>query len=61
MDLKNLNRETQLNQKIIEEIINLYKSGKLDEAESEAQNLLKQFPDDITCLNVFGVILDKLK
>ena len=50
---------TQPTQEQLKILIDLYKSGKLDEAESEAQNLLKQFPDDITCLNVLGVILDR--
>ena len=39
-------------------LIELYQSGKLDEAESQAHALLKQFPDNLTCLNILGVVLD---
>ena len=39
-------------------LIQLYQSNKLEEAEAEAQKLLKQFPEDLTCLNILGVILD---
>ena len=46
-------------QEQLKKLIELYQSEKLDEAETEAQNLLKQFPDDVTCLNVLGVILDR--
>ena len=42
----------------IKELIDLYQSRKLDEAEIQAQNLLKQFPDNLTLLNILGVILD---
>ena len=48
---------TQPTQEQLKKLIDLYQSGKLDEAESESQNLLKQFPEDITCLNILGVIL----
>ena len=44
MNLKNLNRETQLNQNIIEEIINLYKSGRLEDAKSKIEDFIKEFP-----------------
>ena len=50
---------TQPTQEQLKKLIDLYQSGKLDEAESESQNLLKQFPEDITCLNILGVILDR--
>ncbi len=50
---------TQPTQEQLKILIDLYQSGKLDEAESEAQKLLKQFPEDITCLNVLGVVLDR--
>ena len=49
---------TQPTQEQLKELIKLHQSGKLDEAETEAQNLLKQFPDDLTCLNILGVVLD---
>ena len=39
-------------------MIELYQSNKLEDAEVEAQNLLQQFPEDLTCLNILGVILD---
>ena len=48
----------QPTQEQLKELIELYQSGKLDEAENVAQNLLKQFPDDLTCLNILGVITD---
>jgi tetratricopeptide (TPR) repeat protein len=48
----------QPTQEQLKELIELYQSGKLDKAEIEAQNLLKQFPDDLTCLNILGVVLD---
>ena len=35
----------QPTQEQLKELIELYQSGKLDKAEIEAQNLLKQFPD----------------
>ena len=50
---------TQPTQEQLKILIDLYQSGKLDEAQAEAQKLLKQFPEDITCLNVLGVILDR--
>ena len=49
----------QPTQEQLKKLIDLYQSEKLDEAETEVQNLLKQFPDDVTCLNVLGVILDR--
>ena len=49
---------TQPTQEQLKELVNLYQSGKLDEAETTAQNLLKEFPNDLTCLNVLGVVLD---
>lgn len=49
----------QPTQEQLNELVNLYQSGNLDKAEATAQNLLKQFPKDITCLNVLGVVLDR--
>ena len=49
---------TQPTQEQLKELVNLYQSGKLDEAETTAQNLLKEFPNDLTCLNILGVVLD---
>ncbi|PPR35251.1 MAG: TPR repeat-containing protein YrrB [Alphaproteobacteria bacterium MarineAlpha6_Bin4] len=49
---------TQPTQEQLQELIKLYESRNLDEAEVEVKNLLKQFPDNITCLNIYGVILD---
>ena len=48
----------QPTQEQLKELIELYQSRKLDKAEIETQNLLKQFPDDLTCLNILGVVLD---
>ena len=50
---------TQPTQEQLKILIDLYQSGKLDEAEGKVQNLLKQFPENTTCLNVLGVILDR--
>jgi len=50
---------TQPTQEQLKELIELYQSGKLDEAEIEVQKLLKQFPNDLTCLNILGVITDR--
>ena len=41
---------TQPTQEQLQELIKLYESRNLDEAEVEVKNLLKQFPDNITCL-----------
>ena len=49
----------QPTQEQLNELVKLYQSGKLDETETTVQNLLKQFPNDITCLNVLGVVLDR--
>jgi len=46
-------------QEQLKELIELYQSGKLDECENEAQKLLKQFPNNLTCLNILGVITDR--
>ena len=50
---------TQPTQDQLKILIDIYKSGKLDETETEAQKLLTQFPDDLTCLNILGVVLDR--
>ena len=39
-------------------LIELYQSGKLEDAELEAKKLLSEFPDDLTCLNILGVVID---
>ena len=49
----------QPTQEQLNELIKLYQSRKFDEAETEVQNLLKHFPEDITCLNVLGDVLDR--
>ena len=41
MDQKN---ETQPDQQTIEEILNLYKSGKLNIAKKKIENYIKKFP-----------------
>ena len=48
----------QPTQEQLKNLIELYQSNKLDEAETEAQNLLQQFPEDLTCLNILGIVLD---
>ena len=57
MSLKNLTKETQPNQKIIEELINLYKSGKLDDAKTKTENYLKNFPKAFALYNVLGAVI----
>ena len=57
MNLKNLNRETQLNQNIIEEIINLYKSGKLVDQKSKIENCIKKFPKSFVLFNILKSFL----
>ena len=47
-----------LSQDQTNELIQLYQSGKLDEAETMGRNLLKEYPEDIVCLNILGVVLD---
>jgi predicted O-linked N-acetylglucosamine transferase (SPINDLY family) len=40
----------------IEEIINLYRSGKLDDAKSKIENYIKEFPKAFALYNVLGAI-----
>ena len=48
--------------KKIEELINLYKSGKLDIAEKEAAEQIKNGSNNYILFNIFGAILtDKKK
>ena len=39
----------------IEEIINLYRSGKLDDAKSKIENCIKESPKAFALYNVLGV------
>ena len=42
----------------IKTLIELYQSGNLDEAEAKANELLKDSPNEVTILNILGVIQD---
>ena len=51
MDQKN---ETQPDQQTIEEILNLYKSGKLNKAKKKIENCIKKFPKSFVLFNILG-------
>ena len=53
MDQKN---ETQPDQQTIEEILNLYKSGKLNKAKKKIENCIKKFPKSFVLFNILGAI-----
>ena len=55
MNLKN--KEDQLDQEIIENLINLYKAGKLDETKKKIENFIKKFPKNFILHNLLGAIL----
>ena len=42
MNIKKLNKETQPNQKIIEDLINLHTTGKLDDAKKKILSYIKK-------------------
>ena len=46
------------NQDAINKLVELYQSGNLEEAETKAKELLNQFPDEITVLNILAEIQD---
>ena len=46
------------NQDAINKLVELYQSGNLEEAETKANELLNQFPDEITVLNILAEIQD---
>ena len=51
MDKKN---ETQPDQQTIEEILNLYKSGKLNKAKKKIENCIKKFQKSFVLFNILG-------
>ena len=57
MDTKKLNSETQPNQKIIENLIDLRSRGKLDEAKKNTLDYIKKFPKAFSLYNILGAVL----
>ena len=51
----------EVKSKQVEELINLYSSGNLDDAEYWARKLIKFYPDAFILFNVLGAILNSLK
>jgi len=54
---KKLNKEIQPSQKIIENLINLHTSGKLDDAKKKIVSYIKKFPKAFALYNILGAIL----
>ena len=52
-----LNKENQLSQKIIKNLINLHTLGKLDDAKKKTVSYIKKFPKAFTLYNILGAIL----
>jgi predicted O-linked N-acetylglucosamine transferase (SPINDLY family) len=57
MNIKKLNKETQPRQKIIEDLINLHATGKLDDAKKKILSYIKKFPKAFTLFNILGAVL----
>jgi predicted Zn-dependent protease len=53
MDQKN---ETQPDQQTIDEILNLFKSGKLNNAKIKIENCIKKFPKSFVLFNILGAV-----
>jgi len=51
-----LNKKAQPSQKIIENLINLHTSGKLDDAKKKIVSYIKKFPKAFTLYNILGAI-----
>ena len=51
----------KINSKQIKDIISLYKSGNLNDAEFKARELIQQYPDSFVLFNILGVIFDGQK
>ena len=56
--------ETQPDQQTIDEVLNLFKSGKLDKAKIKIENYIKKFPKSFVLFNILGAVCaaqDKLE
>ena len=49
-------KEIQPNKKIIDELVNLYRSGKLNGLEAKIENYIKKFPQSFTLYNLLGAV-----
>ena len=49
-------KETQLDQQTINEILNLLKLGKLNNAKAKIENCIKKFPKSFILFNILGAI-----
>ena len=48
--------ETQPDQQTIDEILNLFKSGKLNKAKIKIENYIKKFPKSFVLFNILGAV-----
>ena len=48
--------ETQPDQQTIDEVLNLFKSGKLNKAKIEIENYIKKFPKSFVLFNILGAV-----
>jgi predicted O-linked N-acetylglucosamine transferase (SPINDLY family) len=48
--------ETQPDQQIIDEVLNLFKSGKLGKAKIKIENYIKKFPKSFVLFNILGAV-----
>ena len=48
--------ETQPDQQTIDEVLNLFKSGKLDKAKIKIENYIKKFPKSFVLFNILGAV-----
>ena len=51
----------QITQETLNSIMELYHSGKLEEAEAKVKELLSESPNEIAILNILGIIQDAKK
>ena len=49
-------KETQPDQQTIDEILNLLKSGKLNNAKIKIENCIKKFPKSFVLFNILGAV-----
>jgi predicted O-linked N-acetylglucosamine transferase (SPINDLY family) len=48
--------ETQPDQQTIDEVLNLFKSGKLNKAKTKIENYIKKFPKSFVLFNILGAV-----
>ena len=48
--------ETQPDQQTIDEVLNLFKSGKLSKAKIKIENYIKKFPKSFVLFNILGAV-----